>query len=198
MYDLALQHAPVTLDQRLTTHAIVGVVVDHEGVGLRHCPAFIEDTAAVMGGIISHYGTADEGELTGVENPAPITRLGYIVSNHAVGQGRTAHVLNTTAPRRDSRIVGDSALGHHQLAVVENTTGFDDGSIIRDGAAMDPQRAALPDINPATDTSGCITEHSTTHQGPGAGRYRDTLFIIRSEEHTSELQSPDHLVCRLL
>src|SRR5947208_12005853 len=23
-------------------------------------------------------------------------------------------------------------------------------------------------------------------------------FVIRSEEHTSELQSPDHLVCRLL
>ena len=23
-------------------------------------------------------------------------------------------------------------------------------------------------------------------------------FLIRSEEHTSELQSPDHLVCRLL
>src|SRR5207244_12634543 len=26
--------------------------------------------------------------------------------------------------------------------------------------------------------------------------YRETIF--RSEEHTSELQSPDHLVCRLL
>src|SRR5947208_12224661 len=31
--------------------------------------------------------------------------------------------------------------------------------------------------------------------------YRDcraTLAAVRSEEHTSELQSPDHLVCRLL
>src|SRR5574344_2703517 len=27
---------------------------------------------------------------------------------------------------------------------------------------------------------------------------RETLFCVRSEEHTSELQSPDHLVCRLL
>src|SRR5258708_27760023 len=26
----------------------------------------------------------------------------------------------------------------------------------------------------------------------------DTMFQPRSEEHTSELQSPDHLVCRLL
>src|SRR5947208_11148019 len=25
-----------------------------------------------------------------------------------------------------------------------------------------------------------------------------TLLLVRSEEHTSELQSPDHLVCRLL
>src|SRR5258708_23314045 len=25
-----------------------------------------------------------------------------------------------------------------------------------------------------------------------------TMFRVRSEEHTSELQSPDHLVCRLL
>src|SRR5258708_33163054 len=25
-----------------------------------------------------------------------------------------------------------------------------------------------------------------------------TFLIVRSEEHTSELQSPDHLVCRLL
>src|SRR5438552_5550558 len=26
----------------------------------------------------------------------------------------------------------------------------------------------------------------------------DSSFALRSEEHTSELQSPDHLVCRLL
>src|SRR5258708_26409014 len=32
----------------------------------------------------------------------------------------------------------------------------------------------------------------------GTGRYRPCLFRVRSEEHTSELQSPDHLVCRLL
>src|SRR5574344_1158724 len=28
--------------------------------------------------------------------------------------------------------------------------------------------------------------------------YRDMRMLKRSEEHTSELQSPDHLVCRLL
>src|SRR5258708_26626066 len=34
---------------------------------------------------------------------------------------------------------------------------------------------------------------ASVFQGPGAPKYR-----CRSEEHTSELQSPDHLVCRLL
>src|SRR5258708_21740228 len=30
------------------------------------------------------------------------------------------------------------------------------------------------------------------------GRGTNNLRFVRSEEHTSELQSPDHLVCRLL
>src|SRR5258708_23734690 len=35
--------------------------------------------------------------------------------------------------------------------------------------------------------------------GEGAGtRVKNTQGRLRSEEHTSELQSPDHLVCRLL
>src|SRR5207244_7595250 len=34
-----------------------------------------------------------------------------------------------------------------------------------------------------------------TLQAHGDGRFR--VLIHRSEEHTSELQSPDHLVCRL-
>src|SRR5258708_26624853 len=33
------------------------------------------------------------------------------------------------------------------------------------------------------------------HGGRHRGRVPD---VVRSEEHTSELQSPDHLVCRLL
>src|SRR5437764_5624130 len=38
-------------------------------------------------------------------------------------------------------------------------------------------------------------------QGPGAGRSYDSCLryrLLRSEEHTSELQSPMYLVCRLL
>src|SRR5690348_18075675 len=32
----------------------------------------------------------------------------------------------------------------------------------------------------------------------GLGRHEDAIQAYRSEEHTSELQSPVHLVCRLL
>src|SRR5258708_19061348 len=40
---------------------------------------------------------------------------------------------------------------------------------------------------------------SSPHSGTGAHPARcRTPATIRSEEHTSELQSPDHLVCRLL
>jgi len=31
-----------------------------------------------------------------------------------------------------------------------------------------------------------------------ASRGVNKVILVRSEEHTSELQSPDHLVCRLL
>src|SRR5947208_7800618 len=41
--------------------------------------------------------------------------------------------------------------------------------------------------------------HSTfRHERPAGGHKPDTEPGERSEEHTSELQSPDHLVCRLL
>src|SRR5258708_21843535 len=37
------------------------------------------------------------------------------------------------------------------------------------------------------------------HQSPGVpAHWLAYFFDMRSEEHTSELQSPDHLVCRLL
>src|SRR5258708_18421756 len=38
----------------------------------------------------------------------------------------------------------------------------------------------------------------TLRRVPDRSRPRTVALISRSEEHTSELQSPDHLVCRLL
>src|SRR5215216_3767591 len=41
--------------------------------------------------------------------------------------------------------------------------------------------------------------HSPRHEPPIVADHRVRVQqVVRSEEHTSELQSPDHLVCRLL
>src|SRR5947208_8352586 len=50
---------------------------------------------------------------------------------------------------------------------------------------------AVPDVDgrPERGRAGCRQP---------LGRAVDRRLVARSEEHTSELQSPDHLVCRLL
>src|SRR5258708_27156361 len=48
---------------------------------------------------------------------------------------------------------------------------------------------------------GCRRAHRGARPAPLDGLLRERLLgdaRVRSEEHTSELQSPDHLVCRLL
>src|SRR5258708_25750380 len=45
------------------------------------------------------------------------------------------------------------------------------------------------------------SDHETSPENSASGSPRPTKFVrsgMRSEEHTSELQSPHHLVCRLL
>src|SRR5207244_7707066 len=46
--------------------------------------------------------------------------------------------------------------------------------------------------------AGPVSPASGRVAGGSIGVGRDDLAAVRSEEHTSELQSPDHLVCRLL
>src|SRR5258708_24732569 len=43
-----------------------------------------------------------------------------------------------------------------------------------------------------------LAELGVARVSHGAGPYLAVKKQLRSEEHTSELQSPDHLVCRLL
>src|SRR5258708_12823746 len=59
---------------------------------------------------------------------------------------------------------------------------------IRDDLVTGVQTCALP-ISRITTTLRSLTRTPTT---------LTTCTDVRSEEHTSELQSPDHLVCRLL
>src|SRR5438552_14705057 len=69
---------------------------------------------------------------------------------------------------------------------------------------------ALP-ISTGAEVPVAMLESARDHMFPGARFYLPTASIqdegavlkaarrlFRSEEHTSELQSPDHLVCRLL
>src|SRR5574344_2103763 len=50
----------------------------------------------------------------------------------------------------------------------------------------------------AQDYKSAETEFKNAIKIGGINSARPRLFMSRSEEHTSELQSPDHIVCRLL
>src|SRR5947208_10391208 len=49
-----------------------------------------------------------------------------------------------------------------------------------------------------TGLSSSVTRRSSTPSRCSPAPFRADEGVDRSEEHTSELQSPDHLVCRLL
>src|SRR5207244_12122364 len=58
-------------------------------------------------------------------------------------------------------------------------------------------------LHAGAETGDDAPDQGDEHERPQGGalqRVRDVDFHdrVRSEEHTSELQSPDHLVCRLL
>src|SRR5438552_8065281 len=44
----------------------------------------------------------------------------------------------------------------------------------------------------------CRSEQESSRKGNAEEQRSRALVDVRSEEHTSELQSPDHIVCRLL
>src|SRR5258708_31586374 len=64
-----------------------------------------------------------------------------------------------------------------------SAVGMNNGAGVNDKSQLLDENVATGTVNPyagnACDPSGHV-------------------FVERSEEHTSELQSPDHLVCRLL
>src|SRR5258708_21101600 len=58
-----------------------------------------------------------------------------------------------------------------------------------------PDNQASRDVDDQGDGK---QHHAKADQGCFEQRLAGRLVELRSEEHTSELQSPDHLVCRLL
>src|SRR5258708_14245540 len=69
------------------------------------------------------------------------------------------------------------------------------------GAAVNPQQPVrLPHLRPPLRPRPGLRQLSALRleQALELGQRGLPVLLRRSEEHTSELQSPDHLVCRLL
>src|SRR5258708_24030678 len=66
-----------------------------------------------------------------------------------------------------------------------------------DTATTEIYTLSLHDALPISANSSDSRAASATRAGPSASASHEEPGV-RSEEHTSELQSPDHLVCRLL
>src|SRR5258708_27861660 len=72
---------------------------------------------------------------------------------------------------------------------------------IRDDLVTGVQTCALPILGSLKDVRLGRGPHPVRHEPVPRQRHRlqrRDVRLRRSEEHTSELQSPDHLVCRLL
>src|SRR5258708_31090950 len=63
---------------------------------------------------------------------------------------------------------------------------------------MDGPTFSSPMTTKEISCSKTGTGKHSTKSGPNRSSRTQTTEFLRSEEHTSELQSPDHLVCRLL
>src|SRR5258708_32077347 len=71
-------------------------------------------------------------------------------------------------------------------------TLFRSGTVlVADGTDMTKGRARMAKLLATKPTIGDMHRHS-------ANAIQEVVIEKKSEEHTSELQSPDHLVCRLL
>src|SRR5207244_12941207 len=75
------------------------------------------------------------------------------------------------------------------------TTLFRSDQVPQASAVIDGQRPRQ--VEDRRNRSERVQQHTGTHDLAGEGA-DELALVLRSEEHTSELQSPDHLVCRLL
>src|SRR5258708_23936906 len=70
-------------------------------------------------------------------------------------------------------------------------------TMLKDGVFYINSTIRLTDIADGTANTMMFGERSRLNLGPVTNT-SEVVGAWRSEEHTSELQSPDHLVCRLL
>src|SRR5438552_9812049 len=89
-----------------------------------------------------------------------------------------------------SRSAARFALGCAVLGLVTSSAA----AYVHYHLLFDPQYASFCDVNGTVNCSQAYLSRFGTVFGVPVALFGG----IRSEEHTSELQSPDHLVCRLL
>src|SRR5258708_23108158 len=82
--------------------------------------------------------------------------------------------------------------------LLEHTAGFDDMEPPEVYNVRDPYDYPLLDVFKRFQEPQRVRWSPNTRMSYSNPGYGVAGYLIRSEEHTSELQSPDHLVCRLL
>src|SRR5258708_9634777 len=125
--------------------------------------------------------------------PIAVTESGY--TSIWIGSDENKRALYV------ARMIGSAILaGLNMLAIFSlHDTGNDPNNVQFNFGlhtfAHVPKSAAVAMKAMINALKGTLTYDAETLSTPTGNVYRITL---RSEEHTSELQSPDHLVCRLL
>src|SRR5207244_2071825 len=122
------------------------------------------------------------------------------VNDAPSGADKTVTTLEDTAYTFTAADFGFSDVDGNSLAAVTITTLATAGTLKLDGTAV-----LAGDSVSAADIAAGKLKFEPAGNANGAG-YASFTFQVqdnggtlnRSEEHTSELQSPDHLVCRLL
>src|SRR5207244_13539287 len=92
---------------------------------------------------------------------------------------------------------------NHPLSLHDALPIWSRPAAIDAGESSRPLGSESTNIDGAADAAGATASASTAAMtqvriGRSSSPCSPAMFVLRSEEHTSELQSPDHLVCRLL
>src|ERR1035441_9773595 len=103
--------------------------------------------------------------------------------------GNVATMPSPASPQPESATVGHAGDGSPPVREHAESTWKAALRLVRFMVSVDPRAFAL---TVATALAGSLTE------GAWLLLLLPLLSVARSEEHTSELQSPRHLVCRLL
>src|SRR5207244_7892608 len=126
-----------------------------------------------------------------------------LTNNHVIAGADTITAqIDGAGPVYTASVVGDDPVNDVALLQLQGVSGLPtvsvgDSSSLSVGQQVTAVGNALGQRGPPTVSQGTVTGVNQTITVSGDQGQVETL-TGRSEEHTSELQSPDHLVCRLL